>query len=244
MSEELSIRKALEQADSTATGSDPRAQKKNFAERLSRELAQIFANALRPRFAGITPTSDGRQHERRTRTSKGVKKLDVNYSTSDLGLGLGVSIKTLNSVDEASGRYTKNFTRIDNELRAEAKDYHERQPYAVMVAVIFLPNAACADGNGTTPSSFGSAVQKFRHRANRVSPRDEEELFERVFVACYEESGPNRGATWFFDATVPPPRTGKPVAAVRMNFAQLVHTIVETYEQRNEPPDVWATESE
>lgn len=242
MSSAFSIRSALELAND-ATGKDDRARKKNFAEKLSRELAQVLADALRARFQGITPTADGRQHERRTRSSKGVKKLDVNYSTADLGLGLGVSIKTLNSVDEASGRYTKNFTRIDNELRAEAKDYHERQPFAVMTAIIFLPSAACIDGSESTPSSFGGAVQKFRHRAGRQHPRDEHELFERIFVACYEADGKHYGDTWFFDVTVPPPRTGLPVMNSRLSFEQVLAEITRTYEDRNEPPDVWATAS-
>jgi len=238
----FSIRPALEAA-SAATGKDERARKKNFAEKLSRELAQLFANALRPRFPGITPTADGKQHERRTRSSKGVKKLDVNYSTPDLGLGLGVSIKTLNSIDEASGRYTKNFTRIDNELRAEAKDYHERQPFAVMIAIVFLPSSACTDGSPATASSFGGAVQKFKHRAGRQQPRDEHELFERIFIACYDADGPSCGKTWFFDVTIPPPRTGFPVAASRVTFDALLDEISRTYENRNEPPDVWADAS-
>ena len=242
MSQHFTIRVALDLA-AQATGSDPRARKKNFAERLSRELAQVLADALRPRFRGITPTADGQQHERPTRSAKGVKKLDVNYSTADLGLGMGVSIKTLNSIDEASGRYTKNFTRIDNELRAEAKDYHERQPFAVMVALVFLPAGACADGSRSTPSSFGSAVQKFKHRAGRASPRDEHELFERISVACYEEEAASRGETWFFDVSVAPPRTGRPIAASRLSFEQVIALITADYEARNEPPAVWATDS-
>lgn len=113
------------------------ADKKNYAERLSRALAQRFANALRPHFEGILPDSSGKGQESKARSAKGYKKLDVNYSTPELGLGLGVSIKTINFVDPKSKRYTKNYTRVDAELRAEATDYHDRQPYSVMVAVIF-----------------------------------------------------------------------------------------------------------
>jgi len=242
MTQEFSIKSALEQADG-AGGVTPQARKKNFAERLSRELAQVFADALRARFPSITPTKDGKQHERRTRTAKGVKKLDVNFSTPDLGLGLGLSIKTVNAVDERSQRFTKNFTRIDNELRAEAKDYHQRQPFAVMVAIIFLPSASCDDGSQVAASSFGRAVQIFKHRAGRVTARDEEELFERIFVACYEEEGARRGVTWFFDATKPPPKTGKPVVSTRLTAEQLFAEIIATYEARNDPPEVWADAS-
>jgi hypothetical protein len=132
---------------------EEQASKKNFGEYFSRHLASRFARELAPWFDGILPDPDGAGHESRARTSKGCKKLDVNYSTPQLGLGLGVSIKTINARDPASRRYTKNFTRVDAELRAEAADYHERQPYAVMIAVIFLPMNACDDGSKETPSS-------------------------------------------------------------------------------------------
>jgi hypothetical protein len=88
-----------------------RAQKKNYAEALSRLLATRLANGLRPYFDGIIPDAAGRSQESKARTSKGYKKLDVNYSTAELRLGLGVSVKTLNFVDETSQRYTKNYVQ-------------------------------------------------------------------------------------------------------------------------------------
>ena len=48
----------------------------------------------------------------------GLKKLDVNHSTPEIGLGLGVSIKTINFLDIKTRRYTKNIKRVDGELRA------------------------------------------------------------------------------------------------------------------------------
>ena len=119
------------------------AQKKNYAERLSRLLAQRIADMLRFDYPGILPDELGDRHESRARTAKGFKKLDVNYSTLELGLALGISIKTINFIDPGTGRFTKNFTRVDNELRAEAADYHQRQPYAVMIGFLFLPEASC-----------------------------------------------------------------------------------------------------
>jgi hypothetical protein len=248
MVSEWSILDCLTAADRAVAGSDhsaeDRAGKKNFAERLSRELAQRVADALREDFPGITPDEEGRGHERRTRTGKGVKKLDVNYSTPDLGLGLGVSIKTINAADPSSGRYTKNLTRIDNELRAEAKDYHERQPYSVMIALIFLPESACGDGNGETPSSFGSAIKQFRHRTNRIGPAAEAELFERIFVACYRDAESGRGLTWFFDVMEAPPKQGRPVPPFRLSFGQVLAEIRRSYDLRNDPPFAWATEAD
>src|SRR5207237_4749262 len=110
-------------------------------------LAVLAASRLRKTFPAITPLANGTRQESKARTGKGVKKLDVNYSTPELGLALGVSIKTLNFRDAGSKRYTKNATRIDNELRAEAMDYHKRQPYSVLVGVVFVPVDSCDDGN-------------------------------------------------------------------------------------------------
>jgi hypothetical protein len=217
------------------------AQKKNYAETLSRELAQSFADRLRPTFAGILPDPNGKGQESRARTSKGVKKLDVNYSTVELGLGLGVSIKTINFRDAASKRYTKNYTRADGELRAEASDYHERQPYAVMVAVIFLPADACDDAP-TATSSFGAAVKIFRSRAGRLSHADAPMLFERVFIGTYDVSEDGFGRVGFFDVMNAPPRSGRPRAL--MDFDGLISEIIRTYDRRNAPPFVWADGSE
>lgn len=242
MSNELDLTDIIERARKSAGSGTEQAAKKNFAERLSRELAQEVANRLRRKFPGITPTEDGKGHERRTKSAKGMKRLDVNYSTQDLGLGVGVSIKTVTALDGKSKRYTKNYTRIDNELRAEAKDYHQRQPYAVMIALIFLPEDACGDGSDRTPSSFGAAVRCFRYRANRRNPTNEEELFERVFVACYRVGRPGRtpGATWFFDVMRAPPKRGLPVQKDRLNIGDVIEEIERTFQNRSDPPFEWA----
>ncbi len=214
------------------------AQKKNYAETLSRELAQRFADLLRPQFPGILPDPSGRGQESRARTSKGFKKLDVNYSTVELGLGLGVSIKTINFPDPKTRRYTKNYTRVDSELRAEASDYHERQPYAVMVAIVFLPADSVDDGL-TAVSSFGAAVQVFRNRAGRDSHEDAAMLFERVFIGLYDTKADEAifGRVAFFDVNVPPPRRGRPRAMLGMEA--LIAEIVATYDHRNAPPFEW-----
>ena len=188
--------------------------------------------------------ADGTRHESKARTGRGPKKLDVNYSTVELGLGLGVTIKTLSFADEKSGRYTKNYTRIDNELRAEAKDYHQRQPYAVLVGVIFLPVEACFDAKSKMPSSFGAAVRLFRFRTGRKLPTDEQELLERLFLCVFETTGERRGEEWYFDVQSPPPRVGKPVAAGRVSWEQLLEEIRSTYDRRNSPHFAWADEAD
>jgi hypothetical protein len=219
-----------------------REDKKNYAEMLSRALATKVANGLRPSFPGILPDQMGARQESRARTSKGVKKLDVNYSTPELGLGLGVSIKTINFPDPGTARYTKNYTRVDNELRAEAHDYHERQPYAVMVALIFLPVDSCEDGRKGHPSSFGNAAQHFQTRSGRAKPTDPEGLFEGIFIGLYEPSGEGIGDIVFFDVTGKPPMQGKPTRS--LTFDEVIVAITAIYDRRNNPPKEWAEETD
>jgi hypothetical protein len=215
--------------DRRSVAEGARTDKKNYAELFSRALAQRFADALRGSFSGILPNSDGSGQESKARTGKGLKKLDINYSTVELGLGLGVSIKTINFRDPKTRRYTKNYTRVDNELRAEAADYHERQPYAVLCAVVFLPLDACDDGGASAPSSFGP-FRIFRPRAGRDKPTDDSTLFERILVGLYETDSRDFGRVHFFDVADAPPRTGKPRDL--KSFREAVESIVEAYDRR------------
>lgn len=242
------ITAALAEAKNRPAPDAPQKEKKNYAERFSRALATLVARALRPDFSGITPDEGGKRQEQPARTSKGVKKLDVNYSTPELGLGLGVSIKTVTHPDPKSGRFTKNFTRIDNELRAEAMDYHVRQPYSVLVAVLFLPIAAAREQvrpkkpskakaapntRQPSPSSFAAAVRSLRFRAGRQHPVGEPELFEAAFVALYEPEGDLQGSVSFFDVSKAPPRRGVPDDT--MTFEEFIHRIRSIYDARNKP---------
>lgn len=187
------------------------------------------------------PDENGKGQESKARTAKGVKKLDVNYSTAELGLGLGLSIKTINFRDGSSARYTKNYTRADGELRAEASDYHVRQPYAVMVAIVFFPLDACDDGK-KEPSSFGQAVRIFRFRGGRDDPKDDPNLFEAVFIGLYDTSPDRFGDVIFFDVTKAPPKASRPKDP--LSFAELVEEIRKTYDERNSPTFEWADAEE
>lgn len=218
------------------------AAKKNYAERLSRAIASCLANELRPSFPGILPDKDGKRQESKAPTAKGYKKLDVNYSTVELGLALGVSVKTLNFPDAVNRRFTKNFTRVDNELRAEAMDYHVRQPFSVLVGILFLPVDSCDDaGRGSRVergiSSLGRAVQVFRQRANRSDPGDLPDLFERFFIGLYDV---DTGQTRFIDVMNRPPRSRRPTQDESLGLAGLVTQIVRTYSDRNNPAFEWA----
>jgi hypothetical protein len=242
-----SIKHALEYAGLRPEVSASSAVKKNYAERFSRAVATCIANGLRAEFPGITPDEDGRHQETPARTAKGFKKLDVNFSTHELGLALGVSVKSINFPDWSAakkkiGRFTKNYSRNDNELRAEAMDYHQRQPYSALVGVLFLPAASYHDAGKAGKSeekgvsSFGAVVKFFRNRAGRRSPKNEIDLFERFFIAVYEETG----ETCFFDVMSPPPRNRPLRADECLSFEQFIQGIIKTYNDRNNPSFSWA----
>lgn len=230
-------------AKSGMAGESPtQADKKNYAERFSRNCSTLFANGLRKWFDGITPNPDGSGQEAPARTGKGFKKLDVNYSTPQLGLALGVSIKSIHSPDPRTKRFTKNYSRNDNELRAEASDYHMRQPYAVLVGVLFLPEASCTDGRAGKSeekgiSSFGSAVKYFRHRANRQSPSDDPETFELFFIGVYSVE---RADVRFFDVMQAPPRNRRLRANEGLSYGAVLAEIREAYDKRNVVKFEWA----
>jgi hypothetical protein len=196
--------------------------KKNYSERLSNAIAVLLASKLRAtgRFHGILPMPDGsgRETGSASGSNKKIKKTDVRYATSDTGLELLVSIKTLNFRDAKKdratgrltiGRYTKNMVRNDHELRAEAMDHHERFPYAVLIGVFFIPIDSCDDGNADK-SSFAHAVMTFRPRAGRADTSDPAAKFERFFIGLYDANDPAGQHVGFFDVLTPPPRRGRP----------------------------------
>ncbi len=185
-----------------------RAVKRAYAQRLSTALAQKIADGLRPRFRGILPDEHGAKHESKSGSASGLKKLDVNYSNPQIGLGLGVSIKTLNFRDEATGRFTKNVKRLDGELRAEAEDYHRRQPFAVLTALVFVPDEAAHDSE--TRSSLHHAWEVFRRRSGRESSGGEASLFERLWLCVYCTGQAQFGQCRCYDVADEFPQCGLP----------------------------------
>lgn len=234
------IAPALEEAEPKPPDDAGQSAKTQYAVRLSNALAKLVADALRPRFAGILPGTGGEGIEAPAAAASGTKRLDVNFSTPEKGLGLGVSIKTISFRDAKSKRYTHNMKRVDEELLAEAIDYHVRQPYAVLIGLYFLPVAGCDDGKDR--SSFGSWVAKLFSRAGREGPEHHPELFERIFVGIYESVGANRGDVVFFDVRTPPPRLGRPNDAAVLTWDQLIEEIRSEYQDRNGAIFRWADE--
>lgn len=236
------VREALEYAAPKANGN-------TFGTYFSNALAVVFANALRRHgFDGVLPDAQG-GFESRVQGARGLKKLDVNYSTPEMGLGLGLSIKTISSRDPKTKRYTKNYSRNDNELRAEAVDYHRRQPFAVLAAFLFLPADAADDASVSAEdsdddrnvSSFGAAVKYFRYRTPRIDAHDEPDRFEAFYVALYEGDG--TAMLWpVHDLTLGPPSARRPREGEYVSVDEAVGELIGIYERRNNPPFSWASE--
>lgn len=206
-----------------------RAVKHSYAHKLSTCLAQKIADGLRPKFRGILPDETGAKHESRSGSASGLKKLDVNYSNPQIGLGLGVSIKTLNFRDEGTGWFTKNVKRLDGELRAEAQDYHVRQPYSVLTALIFMPQEAAFDSDGK--SSLRHAWEVFECRTGRKSTSDDSSLFEKIWLCVYTTTPEQFGDCRCFDATEDFPPTGLPERS--RTLSEVLNEIDREFSKRN-----------
>ncbi|HEX4331779.1 MAG TPA: hypothetical protein VH040_06555, partial [Usitatibacter sp.] len=132
-------------------------------------------------------------------------------------------------------RYTHNMKRNEEELRIEASGYHKRQPYAVMVGVLFLPLDSCTDGKKDNSSSFGSFVRKLRPYCGRTDPHDENDRFERLFVGLYEPSG---SELKFFDVATAPPKNSRPKNLLA--YDEFLDSTYHEYLRRNSAEFEWA----
>ena len=122
------------------------------------ELALGIADGLRSRFPEVWPHGPGRQFVRSPRVVRAPRMLDVICTTHELGIGFCASLKYGASVRRAQPP-TFRMRKIDEELRNEASGYHQRHPFAVMIAVVFLPADAYNDASDGHASSFGAWVK-------------------------------------------------------------------------------------
>jgi hypothetical protein len=164
------LRGVLARARPRPSMDDSQNEKNKYAIRFADHIAQHIADGLRERLKGIEAST-----KRTAGSVKGPTQLDVNFSTTEVGLAIGISLKSIHLRDKGSGaRYTHNMKRNEEELRIEASGYHKRQPYAVMVAVLFLPFNSCDDAKTKTgASSLGSWVRHLRPYAGRTAPDDD-----------------------------------------------------------------------
>src|SRR5258708_32183698 len=138
---------------------------------------------------------------------------------------------------------------------------HERQPYSVLIAVMFEPYATCDDGEPDKRSDVGKS--SFAHHVNTLSKRTGRgkravhgasqsawvdlgaddpryDLFERVFIGLYHPDGPECGRVRFFDVENPPPRNGRPSPATTLSFDEFIHVVREEVDRRNKLAPTWA----
>ena len=213
-------------------------EKRTYSTRFADKMAICVANGLRRRFPGVLPGKDGKGVESPAQSLRGPKKLDVNYSTPQLGLGFGISLKAVHFHEKRIRGYIHNRKRNDEELRTEASGYHQRQPYSVMIAVVFLPYDACDDASVKSPSSFGEWVKYLRPLSSRQSAQDDIDRFERVFIGLYDRGG---AAMEFFDVAVAPPRRGRPTNL--LSFHGFLDEVERTFLKRNAAEFEWAPDT-
>lgn len=194
-----------------------------YAIQFAKHMGAEVAGVLEPDFPGIV------SGEKPSRAVRGLKRVDVKYSTAEAGLGLALSFKSVHFGERESGnvRFVHNMKRNDEELRVEATAHHLRQPYAVMVAVLFLPFESCDD---METSSFASWVEYLWPLKGRVEPEDPPDRFELVFIGLYARDGSELG---FYEVGGPVrcPRRGRPPQLLAVG--EFLQRLKESYDRRN-----------
>jgi hypothetical protein len=225
------IAEVLAASEPRPSQSDKTSVKIRYAVKFADQIAIRIAAHLRDRFPSIQASAS-----RDAGSVSGRKQLDINFSTPHLGLALGISLKSVHVRDVGSaGRYTHNMKRNEEELRIEAYGYHKRQPYAVMIGVLFLPFDSCDDGRRDNPSSFGSWVKHLRIYAGRTDPKNEFDRFEKIYVALYEPDGTNLR---FFDVESAPPKQGRSTSL--LSYGEFLGAVHHAFLVRNHAEFKWA----
>lgn len=196
-----------------------------FAIAFAKHMGIEVAKALQQ--SGFPGTVSG---EKLSQAVRGMKRVDVKYATREAGLGLALSFKSVHLGEEEEGNadFIHNMKRNDEELRVEATGHHLRQPYAVMVAVVFLPFESCQDGD--EESSFASWVEYLWPLKGRIEPDDPPDRYELVFMGLYARDGSKLG---FYEigGKVPCPRKGRPKEL--LSFADFLAGVRKVYDTRN-----------
>jgi hypothetical protein len=167
----------------------PRADKKRYAERLAKSLAEQVAQGLRGiGFEGVKPLLGG-PGEKEFQGGLGPKKVDVSYADERHGLLFAVSMKSI-----VAPPYGKNLKNRFYDLCPEAISLHMRFPYAVICALFCFPTAANED---LTPKRRMSTFQRARKLLSTISGREEYtdpgEKFENITLMLFQpviEGGP------------------------------------------------------
>lgn len=199
-----------------------------FSTRFAKHMGIAFVRALSRDFPEI------KSGEVPSQAVSGSKRVDVRYSTTEMGLGWAVSFKSVHVGENGpDAGFIHNMKRNDEELRVEATQHHIRQPYAVLTSVLFLPFESCSDIPSSTPpptSSFANWVAYLWPLKGRTEPEDPPDRFELVFVALYARDGSELG---FYEVggRITCPRRGRPSSL--MTFEQFLLRVKDVYKKRN-----------
>ena len=226
------IAEVLRASEPRPIRADSSTVKNQYAVRFADHMANRIADSLREYLTSIQATA-----KRTAGSVRGQKQLDVNFSTPGLGLALGISLKSVHLREEKGAqRYTHNMKRNEEELRIEASGYHKRQPYAVMIAVLFLPFDSADDAKKKhSSSSFGSWVRHLRPYTGRQNSKNDIDKFEKIYIGLYEPDG---SALRFFDVQEAPPKNGRPTQV--LDYRRFLDEVYHTYLRRNEAEFMWA----
>lgn len=220
-------------------------EKKAYSEKLSAAVALVLAEELRRRgcrevlprkpepeaalLPGLLPkrAPEASGAERRMAGGIGAKKVDITWATPECGLILGISVKTINFRDRASGTFQKNLTNRRGDMLMEAVTLHRRFPYAVLGGFFFLDKGAATDheskvktdGTSRRRSTFLNAHARLRLFTGRADPAGRDEQYERFYILLVEATADSVAVEAF---EVGKPDTQVPLEAVLDDLLTLV----------------------
>lgn len=192
------ISDAVRNAGLKPADTESREAKKNYAERLSNEVARYLAAQLRELgLKDCQPDARGGR-ERQFAGGIGAKKVDVSFATEEDGLVLGVSIKSICFRDRKTQNYQKNLTNRRGDLLSETTTLHQRFPYAVVGGLFLFEQGAAEDHTRNRVSTFTTAHEYFRSFDNRSTQTNAVQKFEVLGFALFTANEPY--AVKYYDA--------------------------------------------
>lgn len=208
------IEAALKKVGDKPPDSANQSVKKAYSEGISNALAQAIAEELRQRgLTGARPALPGEIDasgaERRIAGGIGAKKVDVTWANEEMGLLLGISIKTINFRDKRTKNFQKNLTNRRGDMLFEAVTLHRRFPYAVLGGLFCLDRGAADDATDRRRSTFINAHSRLRLFTGRDDPGGRDEQYERLYIMLLDASSDHSR----FNAYV----VGKPDTPVPIN---------------------------
>lgn len=181
----MSLKDAVRAAGVIPSQTASRDDKKRYAERLSKALAEEIAEGMRQVGFANTKPFKGQPGEKEFYGGLGSKKVDVSYSDERHGLIQAVSVKSI-----CFSPFGKNLKNRFGDLCTEAITLHMRFPYATVCMFFAFPEAA--DGDRTerrTRSTFRRAMKLLSTVAGRTGYTDAGEKFENITLMLFKPLG-------------------------------------------------------